>query len=86
MKIILVDQRHGRSRTIILKGWLKSLLSMCLLGAPVALGFLGYQLAISHGPARYNEQATINWDTRIQKQAAQLDENIVISHGRNSKL
>ncbi|MCB1671567.1 MAG: M23 family metallopeptidase [Gammaproteobacteria bacterium] len=73
MKIILVDQRHGRSRTIVLKGWLKSILSLCLLGAPVALGFLGYQLAISHNPANFDEQAAINWETRLLEQGEQLD-------------
>jgi len=42
MKVILVDQRHGHTRTIVLKGWLKGLLSLCILGAPVAFGYLGY--------------------------------------------
>jgi len=47
MKLILVDQHHGHSKTIVLKGWLKGLLSLCVLGAPVALGYFGYQLAVS---------------------------------------
>lgn len=46
MKLVLVNQRYGHSRTIVIKGWLKGLLSLCLLGAPVALG-LGYQLALA---------------------------------------
>lgn len=73
MKIILVDQRHGRSRTIVLKGWLKSALSLCLLGAPVALGFLGYQLAISHNPAAFDEQTALQWESHLHEQAQQLD-------------
>ncbi|MEZ5491392.1 MAG: M23 family metallopeptidase [Gammaproteobacteria bacterium] len=72
MKIILVDQRHGRSRTIVLKGWLKTTLSLCLLGAPVALGFLGYQLAISHNSVHFDDQAALNWESRLQDQAEQL--------------
>ena len=73
MKIIFVDQRHGRSRTIVLKGWVKAALSVCLLGAPVALGFLGYQLAISHNPA-FDEQTAISWESRLQQQAEQLED------------
>ena len=74
MKIILVDQRHGRSRTIVLKGWIKAALSVCLLGAPIALGFLGYQLAISHNPAHLDEQAAISWSSQLQQQTEQLEE------------
>ena len=48
MKLILIDQRHGQTKTVILKGWLKGVLSFCFLGAPVALGYFGFQLSISH--------------------------------------
>ena len=74
MKIILVDQRHGNSRTIILKGWAKGLLSICLLGAPVALGFFGYELAVSRSPQAYNQQTAINWDQQLKVQSQQLSE------------
>ena len=40
MKVILVDQRHGHTRTIVFNGWLKGLLTLCLLGAPVAMGYV----------------------------------------------
>ena len=53
MKVIFVDQRHGHTRTVVLKGWLKGLLSLCILGAPVALGYLGYQVAISGNGQQY---------------------------------
>jgi murein DD-endopeptidase MepM/ murein hydrolase activator NlpD len=46
MKVILVDQRHGHTRTVVLSGWLKGLLSICILGAPVAFGYFGYQSAL----------------------------------------
>lgn len=72
MKIILVDQQHGQSRTIILKGWLKSLLSLCLVGAPVALGFIGYELAGARNPHIYNEQTAQKWDRELKLQAEQL--------------
>ena len=47
MKLILVNQRYGHTRTIVIRGWMKGFLSLCLIGAPVALGYLGYELAFS---------------------------------------
>jgi len=49
MKVILVNERLGHTRTYVIRGWLKSVLSLCLLGAPVALGHLGYQLSLQAG-------------------------------------
>lgn len=49
MKVILTNQRLGHTRTFVIRGWLKGLLSLCLLGAPVALGYLGYQLSVQSG-------------------------------------
>ncbi len=72
MKVILVDQRHGHTRTIILKGWLKGLLSLCLLGAPVALGYFGYQLAVSQNTGIFSEETAQNWERQIRMQAGQL--------------
>lgn len=46
MRVILVNERLGHTRTYVIKGWLKGVLSLCLLGAPVALGYLGYQLSL----------------------------------------
>ena len=72
MKLILVDQRHGHTRTIVLKGWLKGLLSICLLGAPVALGYFGYQLAISQNAEIFTEETAQSWERQIKVQAEQL--------------
>jgi murein DD-endopeptidase MepM/ murein hydrolase activator NlpD len=72
MKIILVDQRHGHTRTIVLKGWAKSLLSVLLLGAPVALGYFGFELAVNRNPQVYNEKTAMNWDQQLRQQADEL--------------
>jgi len=72
MKLILVDQRHGHTRTIVLKGWLKGLLSLCLLGAPVALGYFGYQLAISQNAEIFTKETAQSWEQQIKVQAEQL--------------
>ena len=74
MKLILVNQRHGHTRTIILKGWVKGLLSVCLLGAPVALGYFGYQLAISGNAYLLSEDAASNWQQQLSLQEIELDE------------
>ena len=72
MKVILVDQRHGHTKTIVLKGWLKTLLSLCLLGTPVALGYFGYQLALSQHPDIITAKSAENWDRQIKLQTAQV--------------
>ncbi len=74
MKVILVDQRHGHTRTIVLKGWLKGLLSIILLGAPVGLGYFGYQLAISQNTEIFTEETAQSWERQIKVQAEQLED------------
>ncbi|MDP1932699.1 MAG: M23 family metallopeptidase [Gammaproteobacteria bacterium] len=69
MKVILVDQRHGHTRTIVLKGWLKGLLSICILGAPVAFGYLGYQVAVSQDSREYSLESALGWTDEIESQA-----------------
>lgn len=74
MKVILVDQRHGHTKTIVLKGWLKGLLSLCLLGAPVALGYFGYELAVSQNSGVFSEESAQNWERQIRIQTEQISD------------
>lgn len=74
MKVIVVDQRHGHTRTIVLKGWLKGLLSLCFIGAPVALGYLGYHVAVSQDDRLFNEETALSWDRQLKLQTRQLTE------------
>jgi murein DD-endopeptidase MepM/ murein hydrolase activator NlpD len=74
MKVILVDERHGHTKTIVLKGWLKGFLSLCLLGTPVALGYFGYQLAVSQNSRMLTVETAQNWDRQIKLQADQIAE------------
>jgi len=66
MKVILVDQRHGHTRTVVLSGWLKGLLSICILGAPVAFGYLGYQFAVSQEPQEYALETALDWTEELR--------------------
>ena len=74
MKLILVDHRHGLTKTIVLKGWFKGLLSILLLGTPVALGYFGYQLAISQDSVIFTEETARNWEQQLRFQAEELQE------------
>jgi murein DD-endopeptidase MepM/ murein hydrolase activator NlpD len=72
MKVILVDQRHGHTRTVVLSGWLKGLLSICILGAPVAFGYLGYQFAVAQEPQEYALESALDWSEELATSADAL--------------
>jgi murein DD-endopeptidase MepM/ murein hydrolase activator NlpD len=72
MKVILINERYGHTRTIVLKGWLKGLLSICLLGAPAAMGYLGYQLAVSQDNQPYSQETAQTWQEQLRDQAESL--------------
>jgi murein DD-endopeptidase MepM/ murein hydrolase activator NlpD len=72
MKVILVDQRHGHTRTVVLSGWLKGLLSICILGAPVAFGYFGYQFAVSQEPQEYALESALDWSEELETSADAL--------------
>lgn len=69
MKVIVINERHGQSKTIVIKGWLKGLLSVCLLGAPAALGYLGYHLALSSADHGYSQETAQSWQQQLREQA-----------------
>ena len=74
MKVILIDQHHGRTKTVILRGWLKGVLSFCFLGAPFALGYFGFQLSISHNGAYVSPESAQKWDRQLKNQESSLAE------------
>lgn len=76
MKFILIDQRLGHSRSLEFKGWLKALLSLCLLGTPVGLGYFGYHLASfqQSGSNLLAAHSTESWQKELELQALQLEQ------------
>ena len=74
MKVILIDQHHGRTKTVILRGWLKGVLSFCFLGAPFALGYFGFQLSISHNGDYVSPESAQKWDRQLKNQELSLAE------------
>ena len=46
MKVIILNDKHGESRTLSMGLWTRTLLSLCLLGAPMGVGaYMGYMAA-----------------------------------------
>ncbi|MDB3992360.1 M23 family metallopeptidase [Gammaproteobacteria bacterium] len=74
MKLIFVDQHHGQSKTIVLRGWLKGVLSVCLIIAPASLVYLGYQLSSSDEESVFSEKSAQNWERELKNQTNQLEE------------
>ena len=72
MKVILIDQHHGRTKTVIFLGWLKAVLSLCFLGAPFALGYFGFQLSISHNGDFVSSESAQKWDRQLKNQELSL--------------
>ena len=74
MKLIFVDQHHGQTKTIVLRGWLKGVLSVCLIVAPASLVYLGYQLSSSDEESVFSEKSAQNWGRELKNQTNQLEE------------
>jgi Membrane proteins related to metalloendopeptidases len=66
MKIILVDEKHGASRALVFRGWVKAALGVCLLGIPALLGYSGYHLAEAR-------QLKVNKDEATQALAEDIE-------------
>lgn len=46
MKVIIVSGKHGQSKSLSLGRWTRTLLSLCLLGAPLGVGgWIGHNIA-----------------------------------------
>tara|TARA_R110002110_G_scaffold95455_1_gene246822 strand:- start:405165 stop:406103 length:939 start_codon:yes stop_codon:yes gene_type:complete len=72
MKIIIVDQKHGDTKSLVLKGWMRVLFTFCFLGIPVALGYYGYQLAAGKNADIYSDEAALAWAEKLQEQEQEV--------------
>ena len=59
MKIILINRRHGGSRSIELGRWSRAFLSLCCLGLPLGMLAVGY-IAGQDSEARSMRGATLD--------------------------
>ena len=68
MKIIIVDQKHGETKSLVLKGWARVALSVCMLGVPVLLGYYGFHLSALRNADSYKDEATQAWKEDLKSQ------------------
>jgi len=74
MKIIIVDQKHGETKSLVLKGWARVALSVCMLGVPVLLGYYGFHLSALRNADFYKDEATQSWMDDLKSQKAEIDQ------------
>ena len=71
MKIIILNEKHAESKTVSLGFWTRTLLSICLLGAPLSTGiYIGYQA--SHQDEILDAQALQLLKSRSNDQQEEL--------------
>ncbi|MEX2365422.1 MAG: hypothetical protein WD601_02370, partial [Pseudohongiellaceae bacterium] len=68
MRIIIVDEKHGQTRALVMKGWLRATMTLCLLGLPVVLGYFGYQFSSVRTTELYNDKAAQAWVDKLETQ------------------
>lgn len=80
MKVILINRKHGGSRSIELGRWSRALLSLCCLGLPLGMVGVGYMLA------QDGESGTraIALD-RLQEELKQQEKDLVALQGQSER-
>ncbi len=73
MKIIIVDEKHGASKSVVLRGWARLGLSLCLLGLPVFLGYYSFQLTETRNAQLQGDEAAQAWVDGLREQKADLE-------------
>ena len=72
MNIILINRRHGGSRTIELGRWTRALLSLCCLGLPMAMVAVGYLAGESSEPGSIRGASLDGMQDELDRQTAEL--------------
>ena len=72
MKIIIVDQKYGGTRSIVLSGWMRVFLTFCFLGMPVLVGYYGYQFSLSRSADLYSDEVSEAWTDSLVEQEAEV--------------
>lgn len=74
MKVIVVSKRHGRTRSFTFGGWTRAVLSVCLLGLPVAGVMIHQHLTQSDGADLFTDDSAKAWGSELADQKKQVDE------------
>lgn len=75
MKVILVSQRHGSTRSFTLGGWTRALLSACLIGLPAGVGIIaGMEYSKGEGADLFSADTAQAWSEELANQREQLEQ------------
>ncbi|UTA48876.1 M23 family metallopeptidase [Simiduia sp. 21SJ11W-1] len=75
MKVILVSQRHGSTRSFTLGGWTRAVLSACLIGLPAGVGVVaGLEWAKGDGADLFTPDTAKTWNQDLADQRVQVEE------------
>jgi murein DD-endopeptidase MepM/ murein hydrolase activator NlpD len=77
MKVILINRRHGGSRSIELGRWSRALISLCCLGLPLGMVGVGYLL----GQGSNGETSALALE-RLQDELARQEKDLQGLHGQ----
>jgi len=73
MKIILINRRHGGSRSIELGRWSRALLSLCCLGLPMGMVAVGYLAGESSEPRSIRGASLDSMQDEFDHQTRELE-------------
>ncbi len=73
MKVIIVSKSHGQTRSFRLGGWTRALLSICLLGLPVAGGLFAQQQLADSASDVFSDDSTRTWNKELAEQKLALE-------------
>ena len=74
MKIILINRKHGGSRSIELGRWSRALLSLCCLGLPLGMLAVGYVAGLESEPRSMRGASLDTLQDDLDRQAEELAE------------
>ena len=73
MKIILINRKHGGSRSIELGRWSRALLSLCCLGLPMGMVAAGYLAGESSEPRSVRGASLDSMQNEFDRQTRELE-------------
>ena len=74
MKIILINRRHGGSRSIELGRWSRAFLSLCCLGLPMGMVAVGYLAGENSEPRSVRGASLDSMQGELDRQSAELSD------------
>lgn len=73
MKVIIINRKHGGSRSIELGRWSRALLSLCCLGLPLGMLAAGYLAGLEREERSIREVSLDTMQDELEQQSSELD-------------